>query len=97
MKKISYKPEEINYKRTLFIYLLIIGMMILFFNKTQLLGFPFSVFVLIFQILYTIIILVINPYQQSLRIHTVTLVFNQVIYIAFLILVNLVNLFNNLK
>lgn len=97
MKKINYKPEDMNYKRTLFIYLLIIGMMILFFNKTQLFGFPFSVFVLIFQILYTIIILVINPYRQSLRIHTVTLVFNQVIYIAFLILVNLVNLFNNLK
>jgi hypothetical protein len=55
-----------------------------------------SVLVLIIQILYTLTLIVIHPYKQSLRVHTITLLIYQVVYIVFLIGINLINLVNDL-
>jgi hypothetical protein len=91
MKKVLYKPEELIYKRLLLVYLLVIGTMVLFFNNVSIFAIPLSVIILILQIAYTIALIIIHPYKQSLRVHTVTLLINQIVYLVFLFFINLIN------
>jgi len=68
----------------------------LFFNDMTLYHLPISILILVLQVIYTLILVLIHPYRQSLRIHTVTLFINQGVYIVFLIAINLINLVNSL-
>ena len=51
-----------------------------------------SILVLALQIIYTITLIAIHPYRQSLRVHTITLLINQCVYIVFLTFINLINM-----
>lgn len=50
-----------------------------------------SLIVLIIHCVYVVVLIVINPYSMSLRIHTVGLFACQGIYGMFLVFVNLIN------
>ncbi len=51
-----------------------------------------SIYVLILHLIYTIIVnLWIKPYQNSLKIHRISLFMQHLIYLFFLILINLIN------
>lgn len=92
LMKINLKAEEKLYKQLFFVYLCTIGALIMFFNDIVLLKLPMSVFVLALQVIYTVILIAIDPYKQSLRVHTVTLMINQCFLIVFLVFINLINL-----
>ncbi len=92
LKKIFLKPEEKTYKALLVLYLFTVGSLVLFFNDVTLFKVPMSIFVLLLQVLYTIALIVIHPYRQSLRVHTVTLLINQCVLIVFLTFINLINM-----
>ena len=91
MKKVQYKPEELTYKRLLLVYLLVIGSLVLFCNNASIFKIPLSVIVFILQLAYIIALIVVHPYKQSLRVHTVTLLINQIVYLIFLFFINLIN------
>ncbi len=92
LNKILLKPEEKTYKSCLVLYLCVFGFLILFFNEVVVYKIPMSMFVFVLQILYTIALVVVHPYRQSLRVHTVTLLINQVVYAVFLAFINLINM-----
>ena len=96
IRKITLKTEEKHYKRLFFVYLCVMGLLIMFFNETSMVKLPMSVFVLAVQIAYTLALVVIHPYKQSLRIHSVTLLINQCVFIVFLIFINLINLLKDM-
>lgn len=96
IKKIKQRPEELLYKRLLFIYLFVVGGLIFFFNDVKLGPIPTSVVVLFLHSIYTVIIVFIKPYKQSLRIHAFVLYMNQILYGVFLIVINLINLVDHL-
>lgn len=87
------RPEERIYKRLLFIYLLIVGTLVLLGNGIVLYKVPMSLLVLSLQVFYTITLIAIHPYKQSLKVHTITLLINQALLIAFLVVINFINLF----
>jgi hypothetical protein len=91
MKKIFHKPEEQTYKRLLIFYLFVAGSLIFFCNNVVIANLPLSVLVLLLQIIYIIALLIIHPYKQSLRVHSITLLINQCVYLVFLIFINLIN------
>lgn len=97
MKKIHLKPEEQLYKLGLFIYLMVIGVLITFFNTVNMNDVPFSLLILFLQGFYTVFLIYVNPYKQTLKIHSVTLLINQIVYIVFLIVINLINFLKNLS
>lgn len=89
--ELEKKKEQIVYKRALFVYILLMGYLIFFFNKASLFGAPISLIVLLVQGVFLIAVSLINPYRQSLTVHTVTLFINHGVYTVFLVVVNLVN------
>lgn len=91
LKKSKRDPEELLYKRLLFIYLFVIGALIFFFNDVKIGFLPISAIVLALHIIYAVSLLFIQPYKQSLRIHAFVLYMNQALYGAFLIVINLIN------
>jgi hypothetical protein len=91
LMKINLKAEEKLYKRLFFVYLCTIGILMMFLNEVVLLKLPMSVFVLALQVFYTVTLIAIDPYKQSLRVHTVTLTINQCVFIVFLVFINLIN------
>ena len=95
-KKVILRPEERSYKRLLFVYLLVVGTLVLFFNDIVVYGIPTSALVLVLQVFYTLALIVIHPYKQSLRVHTITLLINQCLYIVFLVVVNFINLIKDM-
>jgi hypothetical protein len=97
IRKINLKAEEKLYKKVLFAYFCIIGSLIMFFNEITLVNMPMSVFVLALQIIYTIALIVIHPYKQSLRVHSITLLINQMVFIVFLVFINLINLIKDMN
>ena len=86
----------IEYKRSLFSYLVIIGVIVVFYNNCNLFELPMSIFVLALHLTYICILISINPYKKSLKIHTVGLFINNLVYLVFLIVINLINLVKNL-
>ena len=72
------------------------GCLIIFFNNVTVFKTPISLFVLAVQTAYTIALIAIHPYRQSLRVHTVTLLINQTVYIVFLVAINLINLVDSI-
>ena len=92
MRKTLLKPEEQTYKGLLVLYLCLIGSLLLFLNNVAILTVPISILVLLLQVIYTIALVVIHPYRQSLRVHTITLLINQCVYIVFLTFINLINM-----
>jgi amino acid transporter len=91
MKKILHKPEEQTYKKILVVYLSVTGSLICFCNNVVIANVPLSVLVLLLEIIYIIALLMIHPYKQSLRVHSITLLINQCVYLVFLIFINLIN------
>ncbi len=96
LNKILLKPEEKTYKSFLVIYLFVFGFLIILFNDVVILKLPMSIFIFVLQILYTIALVIVHPYRQSLRVHTVTILINQAVYIIFLAFINLINLVDNI-
>lgn len=55
-----------------------------------------SAIVLAVQILHLITIIIIMPYKQSLKIHTIGLFISNLIYLGFLIIINVINYVDNM-
>ena len=91
MKKILQKPEEQIYKKLIVAYLLVMGFLVFFFNSVIIYSLPISVIALLLQIIYIIALIMIHPYKQSLRVHSITLLINQCVFLVFLIFINLIN------
>ncbi len=96
VKKIQERPEELLYKKLLFIYLFAIGTLIFFWNNIKIASVPISVFALVLHLIYAICLLFIQPYKKSLRIHAFALYMNQLLYFCFLVVINLINLVDSL-
>lgn len=91
-KKINNMPLQLLYKRLLFIYLFCMGLMIFLFNDKKVFGMPISMLCLVIHVIYIIALIKIKPYNNSLKIHSVALYLNQIIYLVFLALLNFINL-----
>jgi uncharacterized membrane protein len=50
-----------------------------------------SAVVLGLQMAHMVCLYLIDPYKQSLRVHTVGIIFNNVIYFIFLVIINVIN------
>lgn len=85
------RPEEMNYKRLLLVYLLLIGCLIFFFNAFEMSFVYCSVLEMILHIFYMVMLFMIDPYKQSLPIHTRTLFINNGVILVFLGVINLIN------
>lgn len=70
------------------------GLIMFFYNGVKFRNIPISVICLAVHTFYLILIIIIQPYKQALRIHSVTLYFNQFLYLVFLVFINLINLVN---
>ena len=80
-----------KYKQVYFIYMSVMGFMVFFTNQDNLLGVPISVLVLLVQLIYILILVLINPYQMSLKIHTIGLFTCQIVFTVFIIFINIIN------
>lgn len=68
------------------------GYLIFFFNNLKVLSYlKTSLIALIVELIFIVLIVKINPYRQSLRIHTVTLWINHLVYVVFLVVLNVIN------
>ena len=85
------RPEEVAYKRILFIYLLVVGSLVFFANHVYFYHVYCSSIVLGLHLIFMVIIIVLNPYRYSLKVHTIGMVINNAIYLTFLIVVNFIN------
>lgn len=92
VQKIKERPEELLYKKSLFIYLIVMGLLVFFYNGVKFRTIPMSVICLTVHTFYVIFSINIQPYKQALRIHSVALYFNQFLYFVFLVVINLINL-----
>jgi hypothetical protein len=68
------------------------GSLIFFFNDFALNQIPMSLICLAIHIIYMLVLIKINPYKLSLKIHTFSLFANQSLYLVFLLFINLINL-----
>lgn len=92
MGKFKERPMELKYKRAFFVYLLIVGFLILFLSDVLIMKMvPMSVIVLLVHFIYIGVLAYINPYKMTLRIHTVGLFTCQGVYGMFLIFINIIN------
>ncbi len=91
MGKLTERMCEIRYKQASFIYLIFIAIGIFFCNELTIGQIPFSLIVLLFHLGYMTVLLWINPYQKSLRIHSFGLALNHFTYLFFLFFVNVTN------
>jgi hypothetical protein len=90
--KLKERPMEIKYKRAFFIYILVVGFLILFANDVRIMkNIPMSVIVLLIHLVYVGVLAYINPYKMSLRIHSVGLFTCQGVYGIFLVFINIIN------
>lgn len=89
--KLMEKPEELHYRRALFLYLLVIGLLVCFCNCKKIGPIYFSVIVLAVHIVFMLALIKIKPYRQSLKVHTVTLFFNNGVVLVFLVVIYLLN------
>jgi hypothetical protein len=75
-----------------------VGIIIFFFNDLQIANLiPISLFVLILNLGFILILLKIKPYKQSLRIHQVSLIINHLLYAVFMVIINLINFLDTIK
>ena len=79
------------YKNLLFIYLFIVGFLIFFCNCKMIGPVYFSATVLALHTIFMLALIRIQPYKQSLKVHTVTLIFNNLMVLVFLAVINLLN------
>jgi hypothetical protein len=89
--KVSGRPEEMRYKSVLFGYLFMTGLIIFFLNSLNMFGLYCSVILVLIQFVYMLVLLKINPYKQSLTIHKVSLIYGNVLFFLYLIVINLIN------
>jgi hypothetical protein len=90
--KLRERSMELNYKKALFIYLMLMGFVICFLNEIDIMKMvPMSLIALCIHFVYIGVLIWINPYKMSLRIHTVGLFTCQGIYGIFLIFINMIN------
>lgn len=83
---------ELNYKQIFFLYLFFMGFLIMFTNELRIIKIvPMSAIVLLIHIIYVGMLIRVNPYKMSLRIHSVSLFACQGLYTMFLIFINLIN------
>ena len=96
LNKILLKLEEKTYKSFMVLYLFVFGFLILLFNDVVIYKVPMSIFIFVLQIFYTIALVAVHPYRQSLRVHTVTILINHAVYIVFLAFISLINLVDDI-
>ena len=96
--KIRERMMELNYKRWYFVYLNVMGWMILGFNEMNIKNIvPISLFVLFVHILYMFVLCKLDPYQMSLKVHTIGLWLCQIVYLIFLLFINFINFTENIS
>lgn len=96
--KMRERMMQLNYKRWYFLYLNVMGWMIAGFNDSNIMNvIPMSIFVLIVHVCYMFILLNLNPYQMSLKVHTIGLWLCQLVYLIFLLFINLINFVENIS
>ena len=95
--KLMEKPEELHYRKILFLYLMVIGLIVCFFNCKTIGPIYFSVIAMVVQIIFMLALAKIKPYKQSLKVHTVTLFINNGAVLVFLIVINLLNYVKDLN
>lgn len=85
------------YKRILAIYLGVVGVLVCFFNDlyAEPINLHMSAVVLAIQILFIILLIIIKPYKQSLKVHTFGLLLNATMYLLFLVVINIINYVDN--
>lgn len=97
--EIIRRKEEVNYKAFTMGYLFVVGVIIgcqkLLIN-IQSVNMALLVFVIHFVYLL-IVHLAIKPYRRSLKIHRYTLLINHIIYLVFLVYINLINFLDQLS
>jgi hypothetical protein len=92
MAKMRERMMELNYKRWLFVYFNLMGLLILALSDVVIINaMPMSIVVLMVHVGYVLLLIFVNPYKLSLRIHTVGLFVCQFVVLAFLIIINLIN------
>lgn len=91
MKDINDRLEELKYKKEFFAYLMVVGFYIFFMNDMESDGIYCSAAVLIIHIAHMVLIYIIDPYKQSLKVHTVGLMFNNFVYLVYLVIINVIN------
>lgn len=96
VRKIDERPEELLYKKLLFLYMCVIGSIVMFWNDVTFFKVPISTLVMGLHSIYSVSLLFIQPYKQSLRIHAVALYLNQLVYFVFLAVINLINLVDHI-
>ena len=95
-KQLLERVEELRYKNLLFIYLFVTGIIIFFFSSKRFGPVFSSAIVCGLHFMYLLALIKINPYEQSLKVHTVTLFINNGIVMVFLIVINLLNYVDDL-
>ena len=81
------------YKKLLFVYLCVIGGLIFLCNDLIIAYVPMSAIVLSLHSIYSVALVVIKPYKQSLRIHSFALYINLTLVLVDLVVINMINLF----
>jgi hypothetical protein len=67
------------------------GFLLLFMEEIYYMKVYSSVIVILIQIIHMIVIFCINPYKMSLKVHTIGMLLNNFIYLAFLVIINFIN------
>jgi hypothetical protein len=97
IKRFLERPSEYMYKRVTFIYIFVMGSLILFWHSLHFPYFYCSAAVLLVHLVYMAILIKIRPYQMSLHVHSVGLFINQIILLIVLVFVNLLNYVGDLN
>ena len=66
-------------------------MYIFFSNDMNSDGIYCSAVVLALQTIHMVCLYLIDPYKQSLRVHSIGIIFNNVLYFALLVIINVIN------
>lgn len=66
-------------------------MYIFFNNDMNSEGIYCSVVVLVIQMVHMVCLYLIDPYKQSLKVHSVGIIFNNIVYFIFLVIINVIN------
>ncbi len=80
------------YKRVNVVYHFMLGLLIFCFNKHSFKGVPVSALIFFGELTYIVYLFKLQPYKQCLKIHSIGVIFNRAVFLAFLGFVTLKNL-----
>lgn len=98
ISKMKSNVMMILYKRSFFLYLMLMGIMIIFLTDVNIMHINIiPILVLILQIGFMVFLAWIKPYSNSLHVHTISLFTCHFVFLIFLIFINIVNVFRNIE